>query len=146
MQIEISFMKKLLILFILPLLSVSCSQSFNDDDLQKLNGYWEIMEVEMPDGSKKEYTINSTIDYFELKGKQGVRKKVMPQLDGTYMTNELSEKITIIEEKGKTFIKYKTDHAEWKEELLEVDEENLIVRNEQEIEYHYKKPEPFTLK
>ena len=139
-------MKKLLILFVLPMLAVSCAKAINETDLQKLNGYWEIKEVIMPDGTKKEYTVNSTIDYFKLEGKEGVRQKVMPQLDGTYMTNDLSEKITITEEEGKTYIQYKTDHAQWKEQLIELDENILVVKNEQDIEYHYVKPEPFTLK
>jgi hypothetical protein len=100
----------------------------------------------MADGSNKEYTINPTIDYFELKGKEGFRKKVMPQFDGTYRVNDLSEKIAIVKENGKTYISYTTDYAKWKEELLELDDEELVVKNQHEIEYHYKKPQPFTVK
>ena len=100
----------------------------------------------MPDESVKEYKINPTIDFFEIKNKKGFRKKVMPQVDGTYRTNDLSENISIVTEDGKTYISYITEYAKWKEEILELDSENLVLKNEQDMEYHYIKPEPFTLK
>lgn len=139
-------MKKVYLFLFTALIAVSCSNTFSDADLAKLNGYWEIEEVVMPDGKKKEYTVNPTIDHFELKGKTGKRTKVMPQFDGTYRTNDLSEKISITEADGKTYIIYVTDNAEWKEELVKLTDDKLVVRNEQKIEYHYKKPEPFSIK
>ncbi|RYJ41768.1 lipocalin family protein [Flavobacterium beibuense] len=139
-------MKKLCLFLLMALATVSCSQKIEEADLYKLNGYWEIKEVIMPDGGEKEYTVNPTIDFFELKGKEGFRQKVMPQVDGTYRTNELTEKIAVSEEDGKTYINYTTDHAKWKEQIIELDDENLVLKNEQDIEYHYHKPEPFTIK
>lgn len=139
-------MKNLFLFVLVSVLSVSCNQSISESDLAKLNGYWEIESVVMPDGSEKEYTINPTIDFFELKGKAGKRTKVMPQFDGTYKTNDLSEKISIELKEGKTYIKYTTDNAKWKEELVKLSDEKLVVKNEQEIEYHYKKPVPFSIK
>ena len=124
---------------------ISCG-GIEEGDLPKLNGYWEIQEVLMPDGTKKEYKINPTIDHFELKGTEGKRTKVMPQFDGTYRTNDLSEKITIEQAEGKTYIKYITENAKWKEELIKLTEEELTLKNEQGIEYHYIKPEPFSIK
>jgi hypothetical protein len=118
----------------------------SDENLKNLTGYWEITEVNMPDGSTKEYTINPTIDYFEVKDKKGFRKKVMPQFDGTYRVNDLSEKINITEEDGVMYINYVTDYAKWKEEIVELNEEELVLKNNHDMEYHYKKPVPFTLK
>jgi hypothetical protein len=126
--------------------AISCGNSVSDSDLEKLTGYWEIETAVMPDGSKKEYKINTTIDYFELKGKEGFRKKVMPQLDGKYLVNPLSEHIKITQEDGKTYINYSTEYAKWKEQILELDDDELVVKNNHEMEYHYKKPVPFSLK
>lgn len=138
-------MKKILLL-IACVAFVSCNKSFNSEELKQLNGYWEIKLAEMPDGTEKEYTANPTIDFFELKGDKGFRKKVMPQFDGTYRVNDLSEDISVINEDGKTYLSYKTEYAEWKEQVIELDDKNLVLKNEQDIEYHYVKPEPFTLK
>ena len=138
-------MKKI-ILFIFAVAAVSCSNQISDEDLTKLNGYWEIETAVMPDGSKKEYAVNPTIDFFELKGKEGFRKKVMPQFDGTYRVNDLSEKIAIVQDSGKTYISYVTDYAKWKEEIVTLDDDELVLRNNHDIEYRYKKPQAFTVK
>lgn len=134
-------MKRNYILLLLAFSLFSCDKKVSGEDLAKLNGYWEIETVELPDGTEKEYTINSTIDYFELKGKEGIRKKVMPQVDGSYRANGLSENITVTEEGGVSYISYKTEYASWKEEIVTLDDDELILKNEQDIEYHYKKPE-----
>ena len=96
------------------ILLFSCDKTYTDAELAKINGYWEIESVVMKDSVKK-YNVNSTIDYFELKGKTGFRKKVMPQLDGTYRMNDLSEKLEIVQDSGKVYIHYKTDYAQWQE-------------------------------
>ena len=139
-------MKKIFLLLFVSVVAVSCSETVSEADMQKLNGYWEIKTVHMPDGGEKEYAMSQTIDYFELKGKTGFRQKVMPQIDGTYRTNELTEKISITEEDGKTYINYTTEHAKWKEQVLDLDDKKLVLKNEQNIEYHYEKPEPFSIK
>jgi hypothetical protein len=136
--------KGILVLFIL--LAVSCQKKFATNEYSKLNGYWEIKNVVLPNGDKKEYSINETIDFFEVKDTVGFRKKVMPQLDGSYRVNNLSEKFSIHNKDGKTFISYSTDYAKWEEELIALDDDELVVKNQHDIEYHYKKPQPFTVK
>jgi hypothetical protein len=70
----------------------------------------------------------------------------MPQLDGTYLTNNSKEAISITNEKGNYYINYVTNYAKWKEEIIEVKDSNLVLKNDNNIEYHYKKPVPFSLK
>lgn len=139
-------MARLFSLFFIVLVSISCSNTISDENLKHLTGYWEIEEVILPDGTNKEYKINPTIDYFELKGKTGFRKKVMPQFDGSYRVNDLSEKISVIEEEGTNYISYVTDYAKWKEEIVELNDKELVLRNNHGMEYRYKKPEPFSVK
>ncbi|MGQ3086118.1 lipocalin family protein [Flavobacterium sp.] len=137
-------MKKFVLLFVF-IAAVSCGK-VSEDNLKHLNGYWEIQEVVMPDGTHKDYKVNATIDYFELKGKEGFRKKVMPQFDGKYLANDVSEKIAVAEKDGKTFISYTTQYAKWEEEILSLDEDKLVVKNNHDMEYHYKRAQPFTVK
>lgn len=115
-------------------------------DVNLLNGYWEIQEVTMADGSKKEYKMNETIDFFEVKNQAGFRKKVAPQFDGTYLINDADEKIKIEKTTDATYISYKTDYATWKEKIITLTKEQLILENKQHIKYQYKKPIPFSLK
>ncbi|MFT3795654.1 lipocalin family protein [Flavobacterium sp.] len=127
------------------LLLLSCAKPIDPKDLAKLNGYWEIDYVVLPDGEKKDYPINETYDYFEIKGDAGTRTKVMPQLDGKFLTNALSEKVKIVNEKDQTFLEYQTDYTKWREQLLEVTDSVMVLRNKEKNEYHYKKTDPINL-
>src|SRR5690606_6245952 len=73
--------------FILLLMLLGCKKiAVAEADLQYLNGYWEIAEVEFPDGSKKQYTVNPSVDFIKLNDGEGFRKKMQPKFDGTYNT------------------------------------------------------------
>lgn len=132
-------------LFIVYLVMVSC-QSVKKDDIAKLNGYWEIKKVSMPDGEKKDYKVNETIDYFELNGNEGFRQKVMPQFDGKFKTNDIKETIKIIEKENSFFIEYETKYGKWKDEIISIEDSTLVLKNKDKLEYTYKKFKPFSFK
>ena len=46
---------------------VGCHNKVDQLDLPLLNGYWEIEKVTFPDGSEKEYSVNTSVDYIEVK-------------------------------------------------------------------------------
>ena len=131
---------------VLTLILWSCGQQVKPTDLAKVNGYWEIEKVTLPDGTEKEYTISEIIDRFELKNSKGFRQKVRPQFDGTYISAGGPEKIESAFENRHAFLKYTTDYASWKEEVVEISPEKLVLKNEQDVEYHYKKFIPIDVK
>lgn len=139
-------MKKAIVISAFLLVFVSCRQSISEEDLSKINGYWEIVKVEMPGGETKDYKVNSTIDYFEIANKKGFRQKVMPQLNGTYLTNNLKESIQISNNDGDFYLNYSTNYAQWKEEIIELKDSVLVLKNKQNLEYHYKRQIPFSVK
>lgn len=138
-------MRKAILILCLTLLVISCQKKVTPEDIATINGYWEIEKVVFPDGNQKEYTINETFDYFEIKNNKGFRKKVMPQLDGTFLANDDSEKLEIKEEKGTFFIYYNTSFNKWKEELVAISDQELIVINDSKNEYHYKRATPLNI-
>lgn len=138
-------MKKIAFILITVLL-LSCKADVKKEDLSKLSGYWEIKKVTMADGKTKDYKVNETIDFFEVKDKEGFRQKVMPQFDGTFRTNGIKENIKIFEV-GKTyFIECKTDYGKWNEEIITLEDSTLVLKNKQNLIYTYKKFKPFSLK
>ncbi|MBC7524585.1 MAG: hypothetical protein H7239_09130 [Flavobacterium sp.] len=139
-------MKNFVIILIITLIFCSCKQKITENDVAKINGYWEIEKVDLPNGGKKQYKINEAIDYFEIKNNKGFRKKVYPQLDGKYLVNDLIEKIVITHEKEEYFINYSTEYAKWKEQILEIKDSTFVLKNKDDLEYHYKKQIPFSLK
>ena len=138
-------MKKLGILFI-SIVLISCQSDIKKEDLNKLNGYWEIKQVKLASGEKKDYKVNETIDYFELKDNAGFRQKVMPQFDGKFRTNGIKENIKIVEKENNFVIEYNTNYGKWLEEIIELADSTLVLKNKDNLEYTYKKFKPISFK
>ena len=138
-------MKKISLLFICFVL-ISCHSDIKEEDIKKLNGYWEIKQVDLPNGEKKDYKVNETIDFFELKSNQGFRQKVMPQFDGTYRTNGLKESVRVFKTNDIYFIEFKTNYGKSNEEIISLEDSTLILKNNDKLEYTYKRFKPFSLK
>jgi len=140
-------MKNLFLSLFAAVLFVSCQEKQTETfDLNLLNGYWEIEQVTTADGLKKEYKMSEYIDFLEIKKDSGFRKKVTPQLDGTYLVNDSDEKIKIEKTAEGTYILYSTAYAKWREKIKTLTKIQLIVENDQNIQYQYKKSTPFTVK
>ena len=122
-----------------------CQNKVNKSDLPYLNGYWEIEKVTFPDGSKKEYPVNTSIDYIEVNDQEGFRQKVQPNFNGTYDTSNDAKLFTIYENEGVFTLNYKTDLSEWHEKISSLSENNFIVISEENIKYHYKRFEPINI-
>ena len=139
-------MKKTALLLFVALVVTACGGKVSKEDTQKLNGYWEIEKVLMADGSEKDYKVNMMYDFFKIgKDYKGFRKKVTPQLDGKFLADDSAEAVEITEKDDKIFLSYKTDYATWKEELKSISEDKMVILNQQNIEYHYKKATPINL-
>lgn len=132
-------MKNSFMILVLSLLMVSCKQEIKPADIAKLNGYWEIEKVVFDKGEDKDYGMNESFDYFDVKNNKGIRKKVMPQLDGTFLTSDSFENVSVRFKDNHVFLDYKTDYAKWSEELVSITDEKLVVKNQEKKEYHYKK-------
>ena len=138
-------MKKISLL-VLTLVLISCQSSVKREDIKKLNGYWEINKVTFSNGKTKDYKVNETIDYFEVKNNEGFRQKVMPQFDGKFKTININEAIKIIEKGKAFFIEYHTTYGKWKEEIKTIEDSTLVLKNKDNLEYTYKRFKPFSFK
>lgn len=139
-------MKQIVKILLVCLVFLSCKKDIKQDELNLLNGYWEIEKVVFDDGDDKLYTINESYDYFQInKENQGFRKKVTPQLNGTFLVNDTYENIKVQCIENKYFIVYETPYAKWKEEIVSISNEELVLKNEEKSEYNYKKAAPLTI-
>ena len=139
-------MRKSVYLLLIVLVFLACQPKVQEADLVKLNGYWEIQKVQLKDGEDKDYKVNPTVDYIEIKGKTGFRQKVMPQLDGSFQTNGLQQKITITTSEGNFFLNYTTPYGKWNEAVVQITDSILVLKSAAAIEYRYKKFKPFSKK
>lgn len=136
---------KTLNIFLAILAFSACKKQVAWDQIPNLNGYWEIEKVSFPDGSEKKYSLNTTIDYIEINGKQGYRKKVQPKLNGTYDTSNDAEKFTLLEKEGSIGMYYKNEISEWEEKITTIDKNSFSVSDIEQITYHYKRFKPIIL-
>ena len=139
-------------LFFLVLLLVSCNSKVKKEDIPKLNGYWEINQVTFSTGDTKDYKINETIDYFELRQAQfdnkvvGFKQKVMPQFDGKFKTNNIKEAFKIIKKDNSFFIEYASKFGKREEEIVALQDSIFTIKNKDNVSYTYKKFKPFLFK
>ncbi|WP_209399585.1 hypothetical protein [Pseudozobellia sp. WGM2] len=137
-------MQRIIFLGLLILLG-ACSSKVSKEDLGLLNGYWEISKVTFPDGNIKEYNVNTSVDFIMLEDLKGYRKKMQPNLSGTYRTSDDAESFVVAETDDSFAIHYKTDLSEWTEVIETLQKNTFSVTNEEGIRYDYKRFEPISI-
>jgi len=138
-------MKNILSLVVFSFLVISCSKSISADELKNLNGYWEINEVKTSDGDTKEFQSNNNVDFFELKDLKGTRTKVVPQFDGKNASNGIKEQFTVLDSANATYLKYSTDYSKWTEKVDKLTKDELVIINDNDIKYTYKRFTPIVV-
>jgi hypothetical protein len=137
-------MKRLLLSF-LTLLLFNCSNN-PERYIPFLEGYWEITEVTLPDGTKKIYDFNNTVDYIKISDSlNGFRKKLKPILTGGFQTSNDVEELQLKIENDSLNVYYRTPFAQWKETILSATEDELLVINKAKVRYLYKRFKPIDL-
>ncbi|GGX23303.1 lipocalin family protein [Aquimarina muelleri] len=118
---------------------VSCKKDTPKDQIQHLNGYWEIKKVILPNGSEKDYNFSQSIDFIEITNYTGIRKKVQPRLDGSFITNNDSESFILIIDEDSLRLHYKTTLSTWKETIISAKENHITIKNEAGNVYFYER-------
>ena len=123
---------------------ISCTDKVTQQDLQQLNGYWDIDKVESVDKKITKYGANSTIDfYFVNEQNEGYRKKTTLDFSGTYKTNNIKDKIVIEAKNGAFIIKTTTSLDNWEDIIVSLTKEKLVLKNEKGVLFYYNKHEKF---
>ncbi len=128
-----------LYLFVGFLFFLSCTSRIKTDDIILLEGYWVISEATAPNGEKRTFNSTVEVDFFELEGEKGFRKKVTPLLDDSFnSTNDLVG-FTISFENESCIVSYSRKHHSWKEEILLITNEKLKLKDSRGVVFEYKR-------
>ena len=57
----------------------------------------------------------------------------------TYLVNDTYENVTVRFAEDKVFLDYATPYMKWSEELIALSDDELVLKNKEKKEYHYKK-------
>ena len=136
-------MKKTLLVIVL--LAMGC-KSNPDKHIEFIEGYWEIESVYKDNQLLRIFKINSGIDYFKINTDlKGFRKKLKPNFSGTFETSKdvLNFKIEI--QNNDLFLNYIDNATSFREEVLEVNKEKLVIKSNSGLVYNYKPYEALDL-
>ena len=125
---------------LLPLFIILNGCSGNPEQfIAHIEGYWEIHRVEQNNILLKEYDSNFSIDYFKIDPDgTGFRKKVTPNLKGTFNVSEHSTPFKYKLEHDSLNIYYNDDGIVFKETIKRATETELVITNAEGFKYTYK--------
>lgn len=131
---------------ILLVILTSCSGSDNID-VNDLEGYWEIYQVEKEGKIIKEYTISLNIDYFKIKDDtSGFKKKVAPQLDGSFLVSKAISDFKLKKSDDNSLhVIYNNKNFNADEVIKVLSKSNLELLNSEGLLFKYKRFEKFDL-
>ena len=124
---------------------MGCGKKISKDELHLLNGYWQITEVELKSGDKKEYTLGSSVDFIHLEGLKGYRKKVQPNILGGFETSDDAQNFKVVAANETIIFSYQNSLSKWSENLVQLDHNSFMVIDEEGTKYIYKRYEPIKL-
>lgn len=136
-------MKKMMLIFLVSCIAVGCNRMSSEEKIANMNGYWEIKSVEPSEGNPVEYQFSEMVDYINLEDNSGFRKKVRPQIDGSYVATNNLEILTVKVERDSINLYYETPYDSWKETLLSSEENEIKMLNRNGTVYTYKRFSPY---
>ncbi|MEM6516859.1 MAG: lipocalin family protein [Bacteroidota bacterium] len=125
---------------------VGCKKNDPAELIPHITGYWQIEKVILSNGTAKKYGFSETIDYLEVEDSLvGFRKKLKPRLNGTYITSNNLERFKLTIENDSLHIYYSTPFDNWKETILNANENQLLIINQNRDIYSYVPYEPLKI-
>lgn len=126
--------------FILCLMVVclGCKNEITPNDLTLLNGYWNIEYITQKNETFYPKGAAKLLDFYETNKKDGVRKKVQPQLGNKFLVTEDLNNFKIIFKDKDCYLSFQTAWDRWEEKVIALDKNKLILEH-QEKKYHYKR-------
>lgn len=130
-------MKKF-VLIIMCMILTACSQK-KDELLANLNGYWTIDKVELSDGSERELMFSNHMDHFALSETQGVKNRVSPTYDGSFINYGSPVVFKWQERDNALFLLFNDGTAKFEQQILNCTDEQLTLLHENGTRYFYKR-------
>ena len=132
-------MRFLIVIFV-SLSLLSCKNDYQIEDIEHLNGYWQIKKAEIPDYVVKNYKGGLKLAYIEIKeDSTGFRKKVKVSMLDKFKTTPNQEKIKVFTDDGNLKLSCETPYSDWTEEIIHLSSDSLVIKNQDGKKYYYSK-------
>jgi transcriptional regulator with PAS, ATPase and Fis domain len=127
---------------ILLIILYSCS---DDNNIEILNGYWEIQSVKKEGKLIKKYPFSDIVDFFYIKDLEGYRKKVTPRSDGRFMVTLHQANLNVTKENGEFILRYLNKSKTYFEKIKKIDSQQLIILDKEGYIYKYNRYIPIEI-
>lgn len=135
-------MRKINSFIILLIILYSCS---DDNNIEILNGYWEIQSVKKEGKLIKKYPFSDIVDFFYIKDLEGYRKKVTPRSDGRFMVTLHQANLNVTKENGEYILRYLNKSKTYFEKIKKIDSQQLIILDKEGYIYKYNRYIPIEI-
>lgn len=135
-------MRKINSFIILLIILYSCS---DDNNIEILNGYWEIQSVKKEGKLIKKYPFSDIVDFFYIKDLEGYRKKVTPRSDGRFMVTLHQANLNVTKENGEFILRYLNKSKTYFEKIKKIDSQQLIILDKEGYIYKYNRYIPIEI-
>ncbi|WP_438969414.1 lipocalin family protein [Nonlabens sp.] len=125
-----------LIYILLIFVFVSCDS--NEEKIKALEGYWNIDEVILPNGSEREFPFSNHMDHFEVDGFNGVKNRVSPTYDGGFINYGNPIYFQWEEKDGDIWLTFQEGEASYMQTVETATKETLVLLHENGTRYTYK--------
>lgn len=123
-------------------LLLGCTSKVSKAQIDVLNGYWVITEAKAPNGETRPYLGVVEVDFFELVGTKGFREKLKPLFNNQFnKTNDKVDFTVSFDEKTCVITYFKQQHN-WKEEVVQLSEDELQLKDIRGVVFSYKRFQP----
>ena len=123
-----NILSSVLTLFLLVTIFSCSSKPDPAESIKFMNGFWEINEAILPDGTVTAYGSNITVDFIEVDGQEAIRKKVVPVPGGGFTATTSEESFIIAVEEDSLRLYHSTPFDSWKETVIKLDANEFRVR------------------
>ncbi len=114
----------------------SCEKD-SSEKIKLLEGYWNIETVQMPDGSEKAFPFSNHMDYFEVNENTGMKHRVSPRYDGSFVNYGSPVPFKWKEKDGVLLLKFADSSSAYQQTLKCVSENELVLLHENGTLYTY---------
>ena len=137
-------MRKTILISILTATLWTACTGISSDDLNHLEGYWEISKVEAHGETFSPRGGAPAVDYYQmLNDSMGIKKKMVPSFGEKYSSSEDLIQYKILTVDGNYSLQFSSALEEWEEEIKSLSQEEMILFHNDKS-YHYKRHQKIT--
>jgi hypothetical protein len=129
-------MKKISYLMLI-FLMISCSS--NEEKIQAIEGYWNIDEVILSDGTDREFPFSNHMDHFEIDGFKGVKNRVSPRYNGSFVSFGNPIYFQWEEKDGDLCLTFQEGDGIYTQKVKKATKKTLVLLHENGTRYTYKR-------